>query len=82
MRPTETLRSHNRRRGLIEIRFDRNGYALNVRHRSKPDLLPANELPLFVLLLAQGGEFAFVLLGLGAARDAIPRETVPSWQGP
>ena len=36
--------------------------------------LPANELPLFVLLLAQGGEFAFVLLGLGAARGAIARE--------
>jgi len=36
--------------------------------------LPANERPLFVLLLAQGGEFAFVLLGLGAGNEAIPRE--------
>lgn len=36
--------------------------------------LPANERPLFVLLLAQGGEFAFVLLGLGAGQEAIPRE--------
>src|SRR3954464_2738598 len=29
--------------------------------------LPASELPLFVLLLAPGSEFAFVLLGPGAA---------------
>jgi len=36
--------------------------------------LPANERPLFILLLAQGGEFAFVLLGLGAGNEAIPRE--------
>ena len=36
--------------------------------------LPANEQPLFILLLAQGGEFAFVLLGLGAGQEAIPRE--------
>jgi glutathione-regulated potassium-efflux system ancillary protein KefC len=36
--------------------------------------LPATERPLFVLLLAQGGEFAFVLLGLGAGQEAIPRE--------
>src|SRR6185503_6617262 len=36
--------------------------------------LPVNERPLFILLLAQGGEFAFVLLGLGAGQDAIPRE--------
>jgi glutathione-regulated potassium-efflux system ancillary protein KefC len=36
--------------------------------------LPADEWPLFVLLLAQGGEFAFVLLGLGAGHEAIPRE--------
>jgi glutathione-regulated potassium-efflux system ancillary protein KefC len=38
--------------------------------------LPASELPLFVLLLAQGGEFAFVLLGPSAAGDALPREAV------
>src|SRR5258706_9370437 len=33
--------------------------------------LPRDERPLFILLLAQGGEFAFVLLGVGAARGAI-----------
>jgi glutathione-regulated potassium-efflux system ancillary protein KefC len=36
--------------------------------------LPVNERPLFILLLAQGGEFAFLLVGLGAGQDAIPRE--------
>ncbi len=34
--------------------------------------LPLNELPLFVLLLSQGGEFAFVLLGVAATHGAIP----------
>jgi len=33
--------------------------------------LPRDERPLFILLLAQGGEFAFVLLGVGAARGAM-----------
>jgi glutathione-regulated potassium-efflux system ancillary protein KefC len=33
--------------------------------------LPSDERPLFLLLVAQGGEFAFVLLGVGAARGAI-----------
>jgi len=33
--------------------------------------LPRDERPLFILLVAQGGEFAFVLLGVGAARGAI-----------
>jgi glutathione-regulated potassium-efflux system ancillary protein KefC len=37
--------------------------------------LPASERPLFILLLAQGGEFAFVLLGLGAANAAIASAT-------
>ncbi len=37
--------------------------------------LPAGERPLFVLLLAQGGEFAFVLLGPSAAGAELPRET-------
>jgi glutathione-regulated potassium-efflux system ancillary protein KefC len=37
--------------------------------------LPRIERPLFVLLLAQGGEFAFVLLGLGEGFAAIPAET-------
>jgi glutathione-regulated potassium-efflux system ancillary protein KefC len=33
--------------------------------------LPRNEQPLFILLLAQGGEFAFVLFGVGAVRGGI-----------
>ena len=37
--------------------------------------LPPDERPLFILLLAQGGEFAFVLLALGAASGAIPGDT-------
>ena len=37
--------------------------------------MPSDERPLFVLLLAQGGEFAFVLLGLGAMGGAIPAQT-------
>src|SRR5439155_19695400 len=37
--------------------------------------LPLSERPLFILLLAQGGEFDFVLLGLGALNDAIPSQT-------
>ena len=37
--------------------------------------LPLDERPLFVLLLAQGGEFAFVLLGIAAASNSIPHQT-------
>ena len=37
--------------------------------------LPASERPLFILLVAQGGEFAFVIFGLGAANHAIPDQT-------
>ncbi|HZE60712.1 MAG TPA: monovalent cation:proton antiporter-2 (CPA2) family protein [Burkholderiales bacterium] len=37
--------------------------------------LPASERPLFIVLLAQGGEFAFVILGLAAAGEAIPEAT-------
>jgi glutathione-regulated potassium-efflux system ancillary protein KefC len=33
--------------------------------------IPPRERPLFILLVAQGGEFAFVLLGVGAARGAM-----------
>src|SRR3954464_12510246 len=33
--------------------------------------LPSSERPLFILLLAQGGEFAFVILGLAAANGAV-----------
>ena len=37
--------------------------------------LPVPERPLFILLLAQGGEFAFVILGLAAANEALPDQT-------
>ncbi|MBI4291174.1 MAG: cation:proton antiporter [Betaproteobacteria bacterium] len=37
--------------------------------------IPASEQPLFVLLLSQGGEFAFVLLGAGVAGAALANET-------
>jgi glutathione-regulated potassium-efflux system ancillary protein KefC len=37
--------------------------------------LPRSERPLFILLLAQGGEFAFVILGLSALNGAIPQQT-------
>jgi glutathione-regulated potassium-efflux system ancillary protein KefC len=37
--------------------------------------LPASELPLFVLLLAPGSEFAFVLLGHGATSSVMPAES-------
>lgn len=36
--------------------------------------MPKPERPLFVLLLAQGGEFAFVLLGPAAGGAVLPRE--------
>jgi glutathione-regulated potassium-efflux system ancillary protein KefC len=38
--------------------------------------LPAAELPLFVLLLAPGSEFAFVLLGPGAAGGMLPEPVI------
>jgi glutathione-regulated potassium-efflux system ancillary protein KefC len=37
--------------------------------------LPPDERPLFILLLAQGGEFAFVLLALGASSGAMAGDT-------
>jgi glutathione-regulated potassium-efflux system ancillary protein KefC len=37
--------------------------------------IPRAERPLFILLLAQGGEFAFVILGLAAERGAMAGET-------
>jgi len=37
--------------------------------------LPPSERPLFILLLAQGGEFAFVLLTLGVQREVLPFAT-------
>ena len=36
--------------------------------------LPRSERPLFILLLAQGGEFAFVLLTLGVQREVLRPE--------
>ena len=41
---------------------------LAIAHFAK---LPRNERPLFILLLAQGGEFAFVLLTLGVQREVL-----------
>ncbi|MGQ0510273.1 MAG: monovalent cation:proton antiporter-2 (CPA2) family protein [Betaproteobacteria bacterium] len=37
--------------------------------------LPPGETPLFILLLAQGGEFAFVLLTLGVQQQVLPLGT-------
>ena len=37
--------------------------------------LPRSERPLFILLLAQGGEFAFVLLTLGVQREVLRADT-------
>src|SRR5690348_2043442 len=37
--------------------------------------LPTSEQPLFMLLLAQGGEFAFVIFGLAVTNEAIPEQT-------
>ncbi|MFN2645261.1 MAG: monovalent cation:proton antiporter-2 (CPA2) family protein [Burkholderiales bacterium] len=37
--------------------------------------LPKSERPLFILLLAQGGEFAFVILGLAAWNGAVAEST-------
>lgn len=45
---------------------------LAIAHFAK---FPRSERPLFVLLLAQGGEFAFVLLTLGVQREALPVES-------
>src|SRR5436190_3693616 len=37
--------------------------------------LPLSERPLFILLLAQGGEFAFVILGIAGENAAVPGQT-------
>jgi glutathione-regulated potassium-efflux system ancillary protein KefC len=55
--------------GLIAGLFLLKGVVLWVMARVAG--LPRHERPLFILLVAQGGEFAFVLLGVGAARGAI-----------
>ena len=58
--------------GLIAGLFTLKGAVLWVVARLAR--LPPGERPLFILLLAQGGEFAFVLLGLGEGFGAIPAE--------
>ena len=55
--------------GLIAALFLLKGAVLWLLARASG--LPRVEQPLFILLLAQGGEFAFVLLGVGAARGAM-----------
>ena len=37
--------------------------------------MPRHERPLFIMLVSQGGEFAFVLLGVAAARSVVDAET-------
>jgi glutathione-regulated potassium-efflux system ancillary protein KefC len=39
---------------------------------------PRAERPLFILLLAQGGEFAFVLLGVASGQGGMGTETAPA----
>jgi len=59
--------------GLIATMFALKGAVLWLIARAAR--LPANERPLFILLLAQGGEFAFVLLTLGVQREVLRVET-------
>ena len=56
--------------GLIAALFVLKGTVLWVI--AKAARIPVGERPLFIVLLAQGGEFAFVLLGLGVERNALP----------
>ncbi len=56
--------------GLIAGMFVLKGTVLWII--AKVARIPAGERPLFIMLLAQGGEFAFVLLGLGVERNALP----------
>ena len=56
--------------GLIAALFVLKGIVLCII--AKLARIPLRERPLFVVLLAQGGEFAFVLLGLGVERNALP----------
>src|SRR5919197_1818566 len=59
--------------GLIAVLFAlKGGVLFLIAHLIR---LPVAERPLFILLLAQGGEFAFVILGLAAANDALPEQT-------
>lgn len=59
--------------GIIAGLFALKGAVLWVIARAAR--LPATERPLFILVLAQGGEFAFVLLGLGEGFGAMPAQT-------
>ena len=56
--------------GLILLLFVLKGVVLFIIARAAK--LPASEIPLFILLLAQGGEFAFVLLTLGVQHEVLP----------
>jgi glutathione-regulated potassium-efflux system ancillary protein KefC len=58
--------------GLVVFLFVLKGLVLWIIARVAK--LPASETPLFILLLAQGGEFAFVLLTLGIQREVLPLE--------
>src|SRR5688500_7557664 len=58
--------------GLIGGLFIVKGAVLWVLARQAK--IPRAERPLFILLLAQGGEFAFVLLGLAVQHAGIPSE--------
>jgi glutathione-regulated potassium-efflux system ancillary protein KefC len=59
--------------GLVFFLFTLKGIVLWIIARAAK--LPVNEAPLFILLLAQGGEFAFVLLTLGIQREVLPLES-------
>ena len=55
--------------GIIVVLFILKGALLwLIAERAR---LPQSERPLFILLLAQGGEFAFVILGLAANNGAV-----------
>ena len=55
--------------GLIAGLFLLKGIVLWVIARQTG--MPRHERPLFIMLVAQGGEFAFVLLGVAAARSVV-----------
>ena len=59
--------------GLIAGLFILKGIVLFVIARVAG--IPRHERPLFIMLVSQGGEFAFVLLGVAAARSVVDAET-------
>jgi glutathione-regulated potassium-efflux system ancillary protein KefC len=59
--------------GLIAGLFILKGVVLLVIARVAG--MPRHERPLFIMLVSQGGEFAFVLLGVAAARSVVDAET-------